>query len=167
MNWEALGSLAELFGALGVIASLLFLAFETRKNTKTARASLTHQAIKEIADLNDFAVSNPRLRDLISKSMTPGVPISEFSDEEWKDILHFGRAMFMRIEGMHILYKQGLIEEELWNLRREFMAGLMKFPIWKRYWEQDELNGVYTAEFINLINTANVSGHRAPVLLDD
>jgi hypothetical protein len=37
MNWEAIGAAAELLGAIGVIASLLYLATQIRQGTQTAR----------------------------------------------------------------------------------------------------------------------------------
>ncbi len=37
MNWEAIGAAAELLGAIGVIASLLYLATQIRQSTRTAK----------------------------------------------------------------------------------------------------------------------------------
>ena len=39
MNWDAIGAIAELLGAIGVIASLVYLATQIRQNTATVRAS--------------------------------------------------------------------------------------------------------------------------------
>ena len=38
MNWDAIGSVAELMGAAGVIASLSYLAVQIRQSTRTERA---------------------------------------------------------------------------------------------------------------------------------
>lgn len=37
VNWEAIGAAAELLGAIGVIASLLYLATQIRQSTRTAK----------------------------------------------------------------------------------------------------------------------------------
>ena len=34
MNWEAIGAIAELLGAFGVIASLIYLATQIRQNSR-------------------------------------------------------------------------------------------------------------------------------------
>jgi hypothetical protein len=39
MNWEAIGSIAELVGGLGVVASLLYLGVQIRQNTRSLRAA--------------------------------------------------------------------------------------------------------------------------------
>ena len=33
MNWDAIGAVAEALGAIGVMLTLLYLAFQTRQNT--------------------------------------------------------------------------------------------------------------------------------------
>ena len=38
MNWEALGAIGELLGAIGVIATLGYLAFQIRQNNKLLAA---------------------------------------------------------------------------------------------------------------------------------
>jgi hypothetical protein len=39
LNWEALGALAESVGAVGIIATLIYLAAEIRRNTRTVRSA--------------------------------------------------------------------------------------------------------------------------------
>ena len=46
MNWEALGAISELVGALAVIATLLYIALQIRQNTKAIRGA-TLNAITE------------------------------------------------------------------------------------------------------------------------
>jgi hypothetical protein len=162
MNWDAIGAVGETVGAAGVILSLLYVGFETRRHTKTARASLTNEALIQVALLNDMAVSDPELRNLFEKSGTPGITVAEYTDEEWKVLLHFARALFFRIEGMHTLYRQGLIEEELWRTRMSMTAALLQFPIWEKYWETDKSNAMYTPSFIAALDDMKAADYKAP-----
>jgi len=43
VNWEAVGTIAEIVGAAGVIASLLYLAAQIRQSTKVARAEFNEK----------------------------------------------------------------------------------------------------------------------------
>ena len=49
MNWDAIGAIAELLGAVGVIATLAYLAQQIRQNTSTVRSS----AAASLAQTND------------------------------------------------------------------------------------------------------------------
>ena len=44
MNWDAIGAVAELLGAVGVIASLVYLATQIRQNTRSVQ-SAAYQSI--------------------------------------------------------------------------------------------------------------------------
>ena len=39
MNWDAIGAIAELVGAVGVIATLVYLARQINQNTSTVRSA--------------------------------------------------------------------------------------------------------------------------------
>jgi hypothetical protein len=47
VNWEAIGAAAELLGAIGVIASLLYLATQIRQGTRTARDTAVRAMVAE------------------------------------------------------------------------------------------------------------------------
>ena len=162
MNWEAIATVAEIVGAAGVIASLLFLGFETRKNTKTARASLTKEALTDMAVLNDLVAASPEMRRVAVKSMNISTSVADFDTEEWEIIIFIGRSMFMRIEGIYTLHEQGLISDQLWQVRAAWTAGTLKFPIWGHYWEQERGNSIYTPDFIAAIDSAVAVETHAP-----
>jgi hypothetical protein len=42
MSWDAIGAVGELLGALGVIASLIYLAIQIRQNTESVRMASHH-----------------------------------------------------------------------------------------------------------------------------
>jgi hypothetical protein len=43
MNWDAIGAIAELLGAIGVIASLVYLATQIRQGREQVRAATAQQ----------------------------------------------------------------------------------------------------------------------------
>ena len=52
MNWDAIGAIAELVGAMGVIASLFYLGTQIRQNTRSVRASSYHALITNLSNLS-------------------------------------------------------------------------------------------------------------------
>ena len=45
MNWESAAAIAQIISALGVIASLAYLAVQIRQNTAASRGAAYHQAV--------------------------------------------------------------------------------------------------------------------------
>ena len=42
MNWDAIGALGEILGAMAVIGSLLFVGVQIRSNTRASQIATTH-----------------------------------------------------------------------------------------------------------------------------
>ena len=153
MNWDAIASVEEIVGASAVVVTLLFLAFETRNNTKVQRASLSNEALGATAALQDLFLTEPDLRSTISCAMRPNASATDFDEKDWELVIYFGRAMFMRLEGMYMLHKQGLIDEQLWKSRLAIAAGVIQIPVWQTYWQEEQKGAIYTPEFVDLVNT--------------
>ena len=52
MNWDAVGALAELAGAAGVIVSFIYLGMQIRQNTRSIRASSYHAVTTNLSNLS-------------------------------------------------------------------------------------------------------------------
>jgi hypothetical protein len=52
MSWEAAAALAEILGATGVIASLLYLSRQVRQNTEATRLAMSHSITAAVRDWN-------------------------------------------------------------------------------------------------------------------
>jgi hypothetical protein len=167
MTWDGLSTIAEMVGAAGVIASLIFLALETRRNTKTMRSSLSNDSLDSIAALNDMIFADPGLRRAVSKATDGNLVAGDFNEDEWDAIIYLGRAIFLRLEGTYTLYRQGLIEDDVWELKRAIASGMIKLPIWRRYWEQDQLNRIFSSSFITEIERESDATFRTPTRADD
>jgi len=69
MDWEAIGAIAELLGALGVILSLLYLAAQIRTNTESSLAQMEQTRLTNFTDL---MLSTLPHTDLMIDGLAPG-----------------------------------------------------------------------------------------------
>ncbi len=153
MNWDAISSIAELIGAVGVIVSLIYLAFQIKQNTKASKAA-TRQAL---ADGAQRLASDVVEGDDIAKIMTEAMAGNEIRPHEvfrlqsrcYRDLRFWDNAYYQ--------YTEGLLTEEEWNGFRENLKLVMQFPTYKEYWAsglqgmfsgpfRDELNGILKSE---------------------
>ena len=68
MNWEAVGALAELLGAFGVIASLIYLASQIRQNTNAVRGSAHESSVSRNTTWTVAIGSSPQVADLFVRA---------------------------------------------------------------------------------------------------
>ena len=108
-------------------------------------------------------LADPELRRVTSKATDPSMSLDDFSLEEKDAVIYLGRALFMRFEGIYMLYKQGLVEPPVWESRRSIAAGLIQLPIWKEYWETEQKIGMFTKEFVAAMNSGVASEFPPPI----
>jgi len=84
MNWDAIGATAELLGAVGVIASLVYLATQIRQSreqmqesTRATRSATYHQGSEGLASLMNMAGNPPDISRVARSTMTRFEGLSE------------------------------------------------------------------------------------------
>lgn len=111
MNWDALAAVAELAGALVVVATLVYVAMELRDNSKALRRSAADSALAGVLDITaDMARDNE-----VSQLLTRGT-------EDWDNLSESERArlvyvlfrLFKVLENIHYYYSLGTLDEETW-----------------------------------------------------
>jgi hypothetical protein len=69
MNWEAIGAIAELLAAIGVIGSLIYLAFQVRRNTHIQKMTNLRDISTELATTARCTATNPELASLVLRGL--------------------------------------------------------------------------------------------------
>ncbi len=108
MNWEAIGAIGEILGAIGVIVTLAYLAVQIRQNTQVTRASTAQQMTDNWVSINLFIAQNGELvaRSLTDPELTPG---------EIHSVLGYWRSLFHQWSNNHYQYSQGVLDDELFQ----------------------------------------------------
>lgn len=73
MNWLAIGSIAEILGAVAVIASLIYVGLQVRQNTRTIHATSIDAHISSANFVRQQIVDNAEVADIYAKGLAnPG-----------------------------------------------------------------------------------------------
>ncbi len=77
MNWEALGAIGEIVGAMGVIATLIYLAIQIRQNTQqqkkyelASQADAVNASAEAVRDARRDIYQDPELCEIWIKGMS-------------------------------------------------------------------------------------------------
>ena len=77
MNWEALGAVAELLGAIGVIVTLIYLSRQISHNSKQLEGSSTIAVHNYLRTLCEELCANPSLWATVRKANLDWLSLSE------------------------------------------------------------------------------------------
>ena len=144
--------LAEAIGFAAVVASLVFVGFETRSSTR--QAALTAQALElsayqqlmdNIARMNEATIQNPHVAALMYKAFRT---TDEFTELEQ---FTFSRAMFQRFrhgDMAYFQYQRGAIDES--RLRSVIRVLNLGNPRSRGEWQNNQDN--FVADYRDYIN---------------
>jgi hypothetical protein len=146
-----MGGLTEVVGAIAVVISLVYLAIQTRDNTRVMRARASWDAQQSFVEVNEILGDGGFVSELMYKSL---IEPDQLSDKEKYLVQRFYRGWFQRMEAQFALYRSGILDEQVWNLRRGYAKAIFNNPIAKECWEAEKSNSMFTKEFILSIDSA-------------
>jgi hypothetical protein len=111
MNWEAVGAIAELTGALAVVFSLVYLAVQIRQSTRVARVTAHDNAVATIRDLSRIILDDPQMPDLLRR----GILQEQLSDADTVRFGQFTYTFFKASENLHFHWRQGTIDDDTFH----------------------------------------------------
>ncbi len=154
MNWDAVGAVAELAGALGVIASLAYLAVQIRQNTAQMERSAR-------------AARGAAYQDVIGYMQGHLAPVgldadaSEIVRRGLQDIGSLGDAEHFRFnwimggqlnswDNAFYQYKDGVVSRERWETMLRQIRWFLAAPGFRDWWDSYSQDA-HGEEFVEVI----------------
>lgn len=155
MNWDAVGAIAELLGAIGVIVSLVYLSIQIRINTRQVGE---HSRELRIATIDSVAASFSRFRDpLIRDPELAELWLRGTKDYETLgevERVRLGRLLqelFFAHQNTYSRYKEGASSEDTWLDHRQTIAANLRQPGIRTWWATTR--AIYADDFEEVVET--------------
>jgi hypothetical protein len=130
MKLETLNAIAQLVAALGVIASLFYLAAQIRQNTRSMRAVVVDALAHGIVDL--LAGQDPELTRAFAHAVEDWEGVTE--EERWRALpLLF--ATFKLFENAWFQQRQGTLDAAQWEGWDAYMRTYYHRPGTQTWWK--------------------------------
>ena len=98
MNWNAVGAIGEMIGALAVVVSVIYLAFQIRDNTRASVVNVVQDTINAFSALESLVASTPDLAHIILRGRAS---FSNLSAEESLRFDSYYSVTFQVLEGWY------------------------------------------------------------------
>ncbi|MFM7272598.1 MAG: hypothetical protein ACKO4A_01935 [Gammaproteobacteria bacterium] len=133
MNWEAIGAIAELVGAVGVIASLLYLAGQVRASTRAAAVAAKLESTDLLNKFIDVLIENPELNDLYMRGIAG---LDSLTKEEYFRFSNMSFKAFWFFSASYFQYQKGTITEDDYYESRTVLRYWLRGPGCRSWWEK-------------------------------
>ena len=138
MSLEDLGNIGEFVGAIGVVASLVYLALQIRhssqqlsQNTNSILGSVELDTTRLHSNWLLSVAQNPELGRIWRLALSSPAELSE--EDEVQFAMLIGSA-FYGIEGPYRQYRRGLLSGDSWAPMEELISRYMRSPAVRAWW---------------------------------
>jgi len=160
MNWEAIGALSELIGAISVLVTLLYLALQIRQNNLSTRAQIHQARSDQSQEFFLTAATSPDYFRISKKiwDLEQDLPDSSKLEQlDWEDLCKlrfFQIANQQRLENMSHQCNRGFLDKETYERSAVAMGRLI--PLWEALGIQIRPDGEFARE-LDRLKKENVS----------
>ena len=162
MNWEAIGAVGSILGAIAVVVTLLYLARQTSENSRALKASAAREITLAEAQMHSEIANSPRLTNILAKSFNPTMP--DYTDKEWIEFRMLAMRLFLQFEIRHTDRDLQIDIQDQNTSRLSVAKGLIDaFPAWHRFWSSEVSNGGFTPGFVAAVNSASTEAQMAHI----
>lgn len=137
MDWEAVGGVSELIGAVAVVISLLYLAKQIKQNTESTEAA-GFQAWQSDSAAHWLATaSNQDLGRAVAACLEDSRNLSE---DTWVPVGSWLLNNIRQYQTTFILHERGMIEDDLYAVEMMMAARNLQIPGIRQWWDSGGKN---------------------------
>lgn len=148
MNWDAVGSIAEMLGAVAVVASLFYIGSQIRYSAKVARANAFQNLVTSMIDLNSSMMLDPEFTEFASRALEG----EELQGVQYRQYTILVTNVLRYMEIVHYQVELGVLDPEDMARVSPIAANHLNTIPGKRFWEGTRSR--YPADFQAFIDKA-------------
>lgn len=135
MDWNTIGVISEIVGAIGILATLIYLAIQIRNNTREVKTENIHRVTDSFNQLSLMIASDKDLAELWHKGMQN---YDDLNDSEKARFEFIWLAAFRIYDSLYFQIKRGTGETELWEAELKTLKWLFSAPGARSWWRQQK-----------------------------
>ena len=123
MNWEAIGAVGEILGAIAVLVTLIYLAAQIRQNSQFVKAATWHSTMRARNEFNFAIATTPELSALLIRARDKSITLDADERERFNSLMW---GFFNLFEDSIVQHNNGLLTPETWESTRWAMAEMLE-----------------------------------------
>jgi hypothetical protein len=158
MNWEAIGAIGEIVGAIAVVVTIGYLAVQIRQNTRSVRAGAFQQYRQQSAEVSRLLAAP----DMASVYLTGLNSPDQLTEEERVRFAALMVFAFNSEENFFLLRKLGLLDEMFWaGGRTAYLRWLLRHDGAAKWWMRNrEMMSPAFCEYVEALGGESAANER-------
>jgi hypothetical protein len=157
MNWDAIGAVAEIIGALAVFLTLMYLALQIRQNTKAVQASAIDASISKVTNVRQSMYENAEVARIYMKGLADPNDLDEVSLTRFRLLLH---NVLLSISNIYSQTNFAGLSTSTWESHLILITRVVTTPGGRWFWKDYrlEFEEVFRAQVDEILSNLSLSG---------
>jgi hypothetical protein len=136
MNWNALGAIGEIIGALAVFLTLGYLAVQIRQNTKAVRASALDSSVSAVNNVRVAIFQSSEVTALYQEGLVNPEELGDGERERFRLLMH---TIIWSVWNIYAQTEYGGLCSSTWAAQLPFLNRVMntRGGIW--FWDKYQM----------------------------
>lgn len=146
MNWDAIGAIGEIVGAIAVFVTLIYLAVQIRDSARASRSTAVTDATTAMQSFYQELGSNAQASRIFLDGMTSPESLSKHDQYQFLMLCH---SAFLGFQRSFFLAQEGTLDVGLRDSIGTAVNAVSKLPGMALYWRQRK--AFFQPEFVNWV----------------
>lgn len=133
MNWEAVGAIGEVVGAITVLVTLVYLAVQVKRNTLALKSAAAQAVHENFANWYSSAQSDSKLLDISTKGIRD---YSSLSESEKAQFIAMFMSLSSHTQNAFVKWQEGSLSVELWRGWEYVSMNFFSTPGGRLFWKE-------------------------------
>ena len=151
MNWDAIGAVAEVIGALAVLITLIYLALQIRQNTRAINSSALDSTVNTISIARQSIYENDDVARAYLKGLAAPEELDELERLKFRLLLH---NLMLSESNIFAQTKFSDLTNSEWQAQTTVIKRVLNSPGGSWFWNEyaEEFDSDFRAEIDRLMN---------------
>jgi hypothetical protein len=136
VNWEAVGAVGELVGALAVFSTLIYLAMQIRQNTASVKAAAVDAAITHVSNIREVISSHDDVAEIYVQGNKDPTKLDEKALVRYRLLMH---NILMSISNIHAQSQLPGLSRSNWESQVTILKRILDTPGVTWFWDNYRL----------------------------
>lgn len=147
MNWEAVGAMGEIVGALAVFATLVYLAIQIRQNTRAVRAAALDSSIQAASLIRSDMFKSEELSQLFLLGNENPEDFNEVQRYRYRNLVS---NMMWALWNFYSQSRYADLSQDSWESQKYVAARILNTPGGAWYWKN--YSREFEDDFVEAVN---------------
>ena len=152
VDWNAIGAIGEILGAVAVVITLLYLSKQIRQNSRSVQVAALSDTTSQWTHWSELLATSPDLAEIVARGNQSFKSLAEV------DALRYGafiQTFFDNVESSLALVQTHKVDKDIDSIE-SIVRRRMRIKGYVEWWEENTTD--YGAEFVDWINTQRRKG---------